>query len=150
MHLEGSCHCKKVRFELESDLIWPFMWCHCSICRKTAGAGFGCGIKCKKDAFRVTAGQDVVKVYRPMRMKRFFCPECGSHLWGHDDEWPDLLFPNAAAIDTALPTPDRVVHVFVGSKSSWFEILHEGESHDEWPTLSMDEYHARFGWTPAP
>ena len=37
--LEGSCHCGAVRFTLESASAVPFMHCHCSICRKTAGSG---------------------------------------------------------------------------------------------------------------
>jgi len=39
MHLEGSCHCGKVRFSVEAHSPAPFMHCHCSICRKTAGSG---------------------------------------------------------------------------------------------------------------
>ena len=39
MRLDGSCHCGKVRFTVESAEPVPFMRCYCSICRKTAGAG---------------------------------------------------------------------------------------------------------------
>ena len=39
MLLEGSCHCQAVRFSVESHEPVPFMRCHCSICRKTAGTG---------------------------------------------------------------------------------------------------------------
>ena len=39
MHLEGSCHCGAVRFSVEAHSPVPFMHCHCSICRKTAGSG---------------------------------------------------------------------------------------------------------------
>ena len=39
MKLEGSCHCGAVRFHLDSHSFHPFMHCHCSICRKTAGGG---------------------------------------------------------------------------------------------------------------
>ena len=39
MHLEGSCHCGAVRFSVEAQSPVPFMHCHCSICRKTAGSG---------------------------------------------------------------------------------------------------------------
>ena len=41
MHLEGSCHCGANGFDLESHSPVPFMRCHCSICRKTAGSGGG-------------------------------------------------------------------------------------------------------------
>ena len=39
MQLKGSCHCRAVRFTLESDSPVPFMHCHCTICVKTAGSG---------------------------------------------------------------------------------------------------------------
>src|SRR6185436_21172062 len=39
MHLEGSCHCGAVRFSVEAMSPVPFLHCHCSICRKTAGSG---------------------------------------------------------------------------------------------------------------
>ena len=39
MQLEGSCHCGRVRFRLQSAHPCPFNLCYCSICRKTAGGG---------------------------------------------------------------------------------------------------------------
>ena len=39
MHLQGSCHCGAVHFSVEAQSPVPFMHCHCSICRKTAGSG---------------------------------------------------------------------------------------------------------------
>ena len=39
MHLEGSCHCRAVRFSVESRAPVPYMRCYCTICRKTAGSG---------------------------------------------------------------------------------------------------------------
>ena len=38
MLLRGSCQCGKVRFRVQSDTPYPFMFCYCSICRKTTGA----------------------------------------------------------------------------------------------------------------
>ena len=34
MLLRGSCQCGKVRFRVQSDTPYPFMFCYCSICRK--------------------------------------------------------------------------------------------------------------------
>ncbi len=39
MQLEGSCHCGKVRFRVQSHTPYPYMRCYCSICRKTQGGG---------------------------------------------------------------------------------------------------------------
>ena len=38
MLLEGSCHCASVRFSVNSPHPYPFNYCYCTICRKTAGA----------------------------------------------------------------------------------------------------------------
>ena len=49
MHLEGSRHCGAIGFSLEAHSPVPFMRCHCTICRKTAGGG-GCAINLDGDA----------------------------------------------------------------------------------------------------
>ena len=35
--LKGSCHCRAVRFSVQSETPYPYLWCYCSICRKTDG-----------------------------------------------------------------------------------------------------------------
>ncbi len=39
MKLRGSCHCRAIRFSLDSPTPYPYQACYCSICRKTAGGG---------------------------------------------------------------------------------------------------------------
>jgi hypothetical protein len=39
MLLKGSCHCRAVKFTVQSSTPVPFMRCYCSICRKTSGGG---------------------------------------------------------------------------------------------------------------
>ena len=39
MLLEGSCHCGKVRYSVESNTPYPFSRCYCSTCRKLNGGG---------------------------------------------------------------------------------------------------------------
>ena len=39
VHIEGSCHCRRVRFSCEAYAPVPYQRCYCSICRKTAGGG---------------------------------------------------------------------------------------------------------------
>ena len=87
MRLEGSCHCRAVRFSVESHCPAPFMHCHCSICRKTAGSG-GYAINLGADATTLTvSGQAHVAIYHAVlrepgrRVKRSpagrdFCREC--------------------------------------------------------------------------
>ena len=54
MLLKGSCHCGAVRFSLRSETPYPYMWCYCSICRKTAGGGgYAINIMGRADTLKV-------------------------------------------------------------------------------------------------
>ena len=64
MILEGSCHCRAVRFSVESKTPSPYMYCYCSICRKTAGGGgFAINLGGKVETLTV-GGERHVKIYR--------------------------------------------------------------------------------------
>ena len=164
MRLEGSCHCGKVRFSVESASPVPFMRCYCSICRKTAGAG-GYAINLGADArsMKVTGARNL-RVYRARlpnegkrgthasSARRSFCAHCGSALWVWDPTWPELVHPHAGAIDTPLPVPPDNVHCLVGSKAPWVRI--EGRPGDprfaHYPSMSLADWHASKGLTSPP
>ncbi len=68
MHLEASCHCRSVRFSVESHEPMPFMRCYCSICRKTAGTGgFAINLGADHATLKVD-GMEHVSVYRASRV----------------------------------------------------------------------------------
>jgi hypothetical protein len=159
MRLEGSCHCRKVRFSLRSAHPYPYQRCYCSICRKTQGGG-GYAINLGGDAasLRVT-GQRYVKVYharlreagearaRRSPAERHFCGECGSGLWLYDKRWPELIHPFASAIDTPLPVPPESTHILLDSKAPWVAVAagpHDRQ-HQEYPGESIAEWHERLG-----
>lgn len=162
MHLEGSCHCKRVRFSVESDEPVPFMRCYCSICRKTAGAGgYAINLGAVARSMKVT-GKKYLRIYRAMvpdktgpgthesSGRRYFCSHCGSALCAWDPTWPELVHPHAGAIDTPLPVPPEHVHIFVGSKASWVDV--EGGPRDprfeQYPDTSLAQWHAQHGLSP--
>ncbi|MGH7857809.1 MAG: GFA family protein [Candidatus Binatia bacterium] len=153
MVLHGSCQCGKVRFRVRSETPYPFMYCYCSICRKTAGGPFGCNIMGVRDTLRVT-GRKHLRVYhavirekgkRAVRSsaERWFCRECGSHLYLLDDRWPEGVWPNAAAIDTPLPVPPENVHLMLRYKPAWVRVSAPGPRHPVYPELSIAEWHAK-------
>ncbi|ABF08512.1 hypothetical protein ACUXAV_005195 [Cupriavidus metallidurans] len=158
MHLEGSCQCGAVRFSLESDSPYPFMHCHCSICRKTGGGG-GYGINLGGDAstLRVRGKTHVGRFHavirepgkRPVRSKAFrhFCVKCGSPLWLWDPRWPELVHPNASAIDTPLPKPPEVIEAALDYAAPWVDVPRgKGHRHARtWPAESLREWHERHG-----
>jgi hypothetical protein len=157
MKLEGSCHCKSVRFELESDTPYPFMRCYCSICRKTAGGGgYAINIMGRADTLKVK-GMRNVQIYHAIMGKtkqgkvkrssgcRHFCKKCGSCLWISDPEWPELVHPFASAIDTPLPHPPERVHLMINYAANWCNIPKgKHELHfAEYPEESIEEWHKR-------
>lgn len=150
MHLEGSCHCKAVRFTVEAPHPVPFNLCYCSICRKTAGAGgFAINIGARSETLQVK-GQDHVRTYQSSDyMERTFCGTCGSALWGYSPNWPDLIHPHASAIDTDLPVPPERTHLMLGSRANWAEpcLGADDKTFEGYPEESLAAWHARTGMT---
>lgn len=153
MKLEGSCHCGKVSFSVESPHPYPFNHCYCSICRKTAGGG-GFAINLGADATTLkVAGEEHIRTYharidgRASVAERKFCGECGTALWLFDPRWPELVHPHASAIDTDLPEPPERTHLMVASKAGWVRpCVREGDkTFDDYPDESLAEWHRRLG-----
>jgi hypothetical protein len=157
MLLKGSCHCRAVRFSVQSHQPVPFMRCYCSICRKTAGSG-GFAINLGAD-FRTlkVKGHEHVGVYRARLGggararrspgERHFCRECGSPLWVWDPRWPELVHPHAGAIDTPLPEPPSLAHIMLGSKANWVAVQRRRGDRvfDAYPDFSLAEWHEKRG-----
>jgi hypothetical protein len=157
MKLEASCHCGGVRFSLCSAHPYPFNYCYCSICRKTAGGGgYAINLGAENSTLQVQ-GEENITVYRARirdqesgvttesPARRHFCSICGSALWAWDPRWPELIHPFASAIDTDLPTPPERTHLMVASKASWIE-LRPGRGDkvfDGYPEESIAEWHRR-------
>lgn len=158
MKLEGSCHCGAITFSLDSKTFYPFMHCHCSICRKTAGSG-GYGINLGGDAasMKVKGKQHLGLYHALMRepgkratrspAERRFCLKCGSALWLWDPRWPALIHPHASAIDTPLPKPPEVVEAALDFVPAWVDVPKgKGHRHEAlWPSESLAEWHERHG-----
>jgi len=153
MRLEGSCHCRAVRFSVDSPHPYPYMRCYCSICRKTAGGG-GYAINLSGDAATLEiAGEENLGVYQARLnggespARRHFCRTCGSALWLFDPRWPELVHPHASAIDTELPVPPQRVHIMVDPKPAWVEVDRRENDlvFDEYPEESIADWHERHG-----
>ena len=159
MRLEGSCHCRKVKFTVDAAEPVPFMRCYCSICRKTAGAGgYAINLGADTHSMKVT-GKRYLGIYQALlqdcagtkakvsEARRYFCNRCGSALWVWDPRWPELVHPHAGAIDTPLPAPPENVHIMLGSKAPWVPV--EGGPQDarfdDYPEMSLAQWHEARG-----
>jgi hypothetical protein len=159
MLISGSCHCRSVKFSLESDYVYPFNLCYCSICRKTGGSGgYGINLSGKYETLKVE-GREHLRIYQARIVdpetqeikispaQRHFCGNCGSHLWLWDPRWPELIHPLASAIDTKLPIPPERTHLMLDFKANWVQ-ANIGEKDQQFPTIpneSIAGWHERLG-----
>lgn len=161
MELQGSCHCGAVHFTVESDHVYPYQYCYCSICRKTqGGGGYAINLSGRAETLKVR-GEKHVRIYHARiknpedkrahisHAERHFCGECGSALWLFSPEWPELVHPFASAIDTPLPQAPEHTHLMLEFKAPWVE-LRTGPRDllfDRYPEESIAEWHERLGLT---
>ncbi len=151
MLLKGSCHCGRVKFQLESSHPYPFNRCYCSICRKTAGGG-GYAINLSGDSSSLSVeGSEHREIYHAVidgqqsPAERHFCRHCASALWVYDSRWPELVHPFASAIDTELPVPPEHTHLMLDSKAGWVEpdLSTNDKCFSEYPDESIAQWHQR-------
>lgn len=85
--LTGGCNCGAVRFEVTSPLVTS-TYCHCTRCQRRTGTGASVNARAEPGSFRVVAGEDRLRVWRPeVGAEKWFCGDCGSALFsrGQDD-----------------------------------------------------------------
>lgn len=123
--VRGGCLCGAVRYEITA----PFLRagaCHCSRCRKHTGAAASVQGRVPQEAFRLIAGAEHVRVFRPPGgMAKAFCATCGSSLFG--GTWPD-----GPEVSVRLGTLDddpgiRVgFHTFAAEAPPWLPVAEDG------------------------
>jgi hypothetical protein len=70
----GSCHCGRIKFEVEAD-IDHVRACDCSICRRRGALNY----RVPKEALRLLTSWEDLSLYQwgSRTAKDFFCPTCG-------------------------------------------------------------------------
>lgn len=81
--ITGSCQCGAIRYETDAD---PVMagHCHCNACKKSSGAGHASALFVPKESFEVFGNPTSYESEGGSGkiIKRYFCPTCGSRLYG--------------------------------------------------------------------
>ena len=77
--IAGGCHCGAIRYQAEGEALTHAL-CHCTDCRRHAGAPMVGWTMYPQGAVKVTRG--TLKVYESSQHgRRHFCPDCGTGLF---------------------------------------------------------------------
>jgi hypothetical protein len=99
--------------------------CHCETCRKNSGSAFSMNVAVPQDRFRIESGS-------PRRYEdhsgasgkafyRFFCGDCGSHIYSHGPAYGALAFIKAGTLDDPSWVAPNL-HIWCAEKLPWVDI----------------------------
>jgi len=96
----GSCHCGRVRFEIDSDFP-ELTTCDCSICRRRNALM----VKVHESSFRLLTRPDELIEYRfhTKTARHFFCRTCGIYPFHRKRVTPDFLGINVFCLENFDP-----------------------------------------------
>jgi len=128
----GQCHCGAIRYRVDGAPNWSSL-CHCSDCRRHAGAPMVGWSAYPAAALIVLQGSP--KIYASSEHgRRHFCPDCGTGLFYFNE----VALPGIADIQTAtLDNPAAVapqIHVQVAERIDWMADAHELPKFDRYPS----------------
>jgi len=131
MGLAGGCHCGAIRYEVEGDPLTHAL-CHCSDCRRHAGAPMVGWTMYHEAALRVMKGSP--KIYHSSQHgRRHFCERCGTGLFYYNAEvLPGIVDVQSATYDTPEAVPARI-HIQVAERIHWMERAHELPQYQRFP-----------------
>lgn len=131
MKLTGGCHCGAIRYEANGDMLTHAL-CHCTDCRRHAGAPVVGWTMYPRDAVTITQGTP--KTYESSAHgRRLFCPNCGTGLfYTNAQTLPGLIDIQSATYDDANAVPARV-QVQVAERLSWMAHAHELPQFERYP-----------------
>lgn len=118
----GGCHCGAVRYEVTGEPMHAVL-CHCSDCRKSAGAPMVAWAMFQDAQFRVTQGQAKTRNSSGASM-RSFCAECGTGLYFRNAEnLPGIVDVQAATLDNPDAFPVGA-HIQTAERVGWMADAH--------------------------
>jgi len=117
--LTGGCLCGTVRYEASAPFTRASI-CHCSMCRKAAGAPYMSFLTLPRAQLRLTAGTPAT--YRSSeRAERGFCASCGTALF-YDELGADYLDVSSATLDEPGQAPPSD-QIFAADAISWVDAV---------------------------
>jgi hypothetical protein len=124
----GACLCGGVRYRVRGALR-PILACHCSQCARTSG-NFVAMTSCAPDELELVAEETLAWYRSSDAAERGFCRVCGGNLFWKPSDGSHVSI-TAGTLDP--PTGLGIAeHIFVGSKSDYYEITDGLPQKREW------------------
>ena len=112
----GSCHCGAIKYSSSSNPV-NIQNCHCNDCKKSSGAVYQTNIFVPLSAFKISGKvEKFVHISdRGSKMTKYFCPKCGSHIYGENSFRAGAITIRAGSInEKEIIKPLR--NIFLASK----------------------------------
>jgi hypothetical protein len=131
MAITGGCHCGAIRYQAEGEALNHAL-CHCTDCRRHAGAPMVGWTMYPRERVVVTKGTP--KVYASSQAgRRYFCADCGTGLFfSNDVVLPGLLDIQSATYDDPDTVPAQA-HIQVADRIGWMQRAHELPEFERYP-----------------
>ena len=131
MRISGGCHCGDIRYEVDGEPIVHTL-CHCSDCRRHAGAPVVGWAMFAEDALTITRGEP--KVYASSEHgRRHFCANCGSGLfYGNAENLPGIVDVQSATFDDPGAIP-AMMHIQTAERIGWMKQAHDLPEFERFP-----------------
>jgi hypothetical protein len=131
MTQSGGCHCGAVRYEVTGSPKFVSL-CHCSDCRKSAGAPMVAWAMFDEGQFALSKGE--AKCYNGSGQSlRFFCGECGTGVYFRNAEnLPGIIEVQAATLDDPDAFPAGA-HIQTAERIGWMESAHSLPTFERFP-----------------
>ena len=118
--LRGACLCRAVAYQVP-DAFEYALNCHCSQCRRSTGAAFKPLAGIRRSALEIVRGSNTLMIYGEESGHDAHCRNCGSLLYSVVREGAYVHVAMGTLEDEPSLKPG--MHIFVGSKAGWYEIV---------------------------
>jgi hypothetical protein len=126
--LTGGCFCGKVRYETGGEAFHETI-CHCSFCRRVAGAPTVAWFTVPRSSLRFVSGPPAT-FKSSAKATRGFCGTCGTCLTFADADLPDEIDVTTCSLDDPESVPPKD-HTQVGSKLRWMQLCDDLTAYPE-------------------
>jgi hypothetical protein len=119
--VSGSCFCGAVRFSVRLPTLFCGH-CHCSVCRRSHGAGYVTWFAVPRPQLSLEAGDaQLVRFASSEHGARSFCGRCGSSLFCESTRRPDEVDVALASMHGPIDRGPQL-HVFFDDRAPWVAV----------------------------